>query len=413
MKILILGTGAQGSTVALRMDEEANVSEIICADYDWKAVDELVKRMKKGRGATVDAHDLAAITALAEGCDLVVNALPLEFGKNVLEAALSAKTNYQDFAAPEGLVGDDDLPEGEDPWLYGIRYMLDEYDKRFADIGKLAVTGTGSAPGLLCAATAVAVREFDTVDEIFNIVYEGVESKRWVPFWWSPLTAMSDMSEDAYALIDGEIVRTPSFGLPIFRQYDYMDKEIRFVEHAHDEPVYYGLHKDTHFKGVRNAWFKYGGTGIEFSEPLYKAGLLSHEEEIWDGAPIVPFDYTLSKIPPAPKYYDEIKSIIEEGLVSDTGCCVVEVIGVKDGKPKKVELHINAPGLVDSFERAGISSEMYLTGQGGALFTKLFVDGIYSQTGLITSDMLTGAELDYYFDAAAELDITYDIREIY
>ena len=35
-KILVLGTGAQGSTVAQRMDEEPNVSEIICADYDEK-----------------------------------------------------------------------------------------------------------------------------------------------------------------------------------------------------------------------------------------------------------------------------------------------------------------------------------------------------------------------------------------
>ena len=39
-KLLILGAGAQGSTVAKRMDEEPNVAEIICADYDEKAVNE-------------------------------------------------------------------------------------------------------------------------------------------------------------------------------------------------------------------------------------------------------------------------------------------------------------------------------------------------------------------------------------
>ncbi len=37
-RILVLGVGAQGSTVAKRMDEEKNVTEIICADYDEKAV---------------------------------------------------------------------------------------------------------------------------------------------------------------------------------------------------------------------------------------------------------------------------------------------------------------------------------------------------------------------------------------
>ena len=37
-RLLILGVGAQGSTVAKRMNEEPNVSEIICADYDEKAI---------------------------------------------------------------------------------------------------------------------------------------------------------------------------------------------------------------------------------------------------------------------------------------------------------------------------------------------------------------------------------------
>ena len=38
MKILVLGTGAQGTTVAKRLDEEPGVSSIICADYNMEAV---------------------------------------------------------------------------------------------------------------------------------------------------------------------------------------------------------------------------------------------------------------------------------------------------------------------------------------------------------------------------------------
>jgi saccharopine dehydrogenase-like NADP-dependent oxidoreductase len=408
-KILVLGTGAQGSTVAQRMDEEANIDEIICADYDEKAVSELVKRITKGRGVKVNAKDVDSIISVAQGVDVIVNALPLEFGKNVLEAALAVKANYQDFAAPEGIMQKEDA--GDDPWLEGISYLLEEYGPRFREIGKLAVVGTGSAPGLICAVTGIAVRELDTCDSIYNIVYEGVESKHFQPYWWSPITALSDMSENSYAYIDGEIVRPEAFSLPIFRRYDYLDKEIRFVEHAHDEPVYYGLHADTHFKGVKNAYFKYGGVGIEFAEPYYKAGMLSHDAEEFDGASVAPFDFVLAHIPPAPKYYDEIKSIIDEGLISDTGCMVVEAYGKKDGKNVRIEVHVMAPGLVESFERSGISAEMYITGQGGALFTKLFANDKYGQTGLITSDMLTGEELDYYFESAAELAITLEIRK--
>jgi saccharopine dehydrogenase (NAD+, L-lysine-forming) len=222
-KILILGVGAQGSTVARRMDEEPKVAEIICADYDEKAVNELVKDLKKARGMKIDASKIEEIVAAAKGVDLIINALPLAFGPNVLEAAIEAKTNYQDFAATDALT---------DNWIDGIKLMYTEYSRRFAENGKTAIIGTGSAPGLICVVARNAMRYLDTCETIYNIVYEGVEAKRFLPFWWSPITALSDMSEDAYAYVNGEIIRTKPFSDPIYRKYDYLDEEVRLVEHA-------------------------------------------------------------------------------------------------------------------------------------------------------------------------------------
>ena len=68
-KLLILGVGAQGSTVAQRMDEEPVVDEILCADYDGQAVETLLKLLKKGRGVKVDASDRKSVFAAAEGVD--------------------------------------------------------------------------------------------------------------------------------------------------------------------------------------------------------------------------------------------------------------------------------------------------------------------------------------------------------
>ena len=101
--ILVLGTGAQGSTVAQRMDEEPNVNRIICADADHKAVDELVKMLNKAEGTYVDANDVDSILKVAEGVDLIVNALPIRFAPNVLDAALAVKADYQDLAATDVL----------------------------------------------------------------------------------------------------------------------------------------------------------------------------------------------------------------------------------------------------------------------------------------------------------------------
>ena len=400
-KILILGVGAQGSTVAQRMDEEENVSEIICADYDEKAVSELVGILKKGRGVKVDASDLDSIKAAAEGVDLIVNGLPLQFGKNVLEAALAVGTNYQDFAATESIHKD---------WVEGIKIMYDQYGKRFKEIGKTAVIATGSAPGLICAAARHTMRYLDTCDTIYNIVYEGVEAKRFLPFWWSPITALSDMGGTPIAYENGQLIKTEPFSKPIYRKYDYLDREIRFVEHDHDEPVHMGLNAKEFFKDAKNIYFKYAGAGVDFAKPLYRAGLLSHKKETIKGVEIAPFDVVLAHVPPAPKFKEEIKEIIDEGLVSDSGCMVIEAYGKKDGKDVLVETHVNAPGLVESYEKSGITAEMYLTGQGGYLFSKLFVNDKFDQTGLISSDMLTMEQVDCYFEYAAELDITLDTK---
>ena len=89
---------------------------------------------------------------------------------------------------------------------------------------------------------------------------------------------------------------------------------------------------------------------------------------------------------------------------------VVEAYGKKDGKDTLVETHVFAPGLVESFERAGITAEMYLTGQGGFFFSKMFVNDQFDQTGLRSSDMLSDEQVDIYFGYAAELGITLDTK---
>ncbi|MDR0357206.1 MAG: saccharopine dehydrogenase NADP-binding domain-containing protein [Clostridiales Family XIII bacterium] len=397
-KILILGVGAQGSTVAKRMNEEPNVSEIVCADYDQKAVDALVSELDKATGARIDARNKDDIVVAARDADLIVNGLPLAWHGNVLEAALEVGANYQDFAATDALAED---------WIDSIRILYDVYGPRFAAIDRTAVVGTGSAPGLICAATRRAVRELDVCDTINNLVFEGVEAKRFLPFWWSPVTALSDMSERAYAVKDGELIRTEPFDLPIKRFYDYMglDASITLTEHCHDEPVHYWFNRDAYFKGAKNINFKYGGAGADFAKPLYRAGLLSKEPEDVAEGEAIPFDLVLRHVPPAPKYRDEIRTILDEGLVSDTGCMVVEAYGKRKGEDVMVETHVLAPGLAESFDRAGITAEMYLTGQGGALFTKLFVEDRYTQRGLISSDMLTDEQVDCYFEWAAQLGI--------
>ena len=109
-----------------------------------------------------------------------------------------------------------------------------------------------------------------------------------------------------------------------------IDREVRMVDHEHDEPITMGLLADTVLKGVKNVEFKYGGFGVKLSELFYKMGLLSAEPVDVDGTKIVPMDLILKLCPPAPKYPEELKSIIDDGVVAEEGAFLVRVDGYKD-----------------------------------------------------------------------------------
>ena len=406
-KVMVCGCGAQGSTICRKLDQEPNIEEVVCADFNYAAAEAVCKLMTKGTPKQVDASNVDAIVAAAEGCELIVNVMPLELGINVMKAALQVKACYQDLSACENVV--EGYPE-YDTWFEGIRYMYTEYGKKFAENGTTAIIGTGSAPGVMCVVARKAVNELDECDTINCMVYEGTRSKRFIPFWWSPVTALCDMEEDAFAFENCEHIRTKPFSRPVKRNWPECGREVTLVEHAHDEPVYIGSNREKYFKNCKNAYFKYGGTGIEFSEGLYKAGLLHHEEEEFNGVKISPFDWVLAHVPAAPKDPVVIKAIIDEGIVEDNGAFVCEAYGQKDGKNVMVDLHLCAPGIEEAYEKAKMSGEMYLTGQGAFLYTKLFVNEMITQKGLISSDMLDDDQVEQYLAWAAELGITYNIE---
>jgi saccharopine dehydrogenase-like NADP-dependent oxidoreductase len=169
-----------------------------------------------------------------------------------------------------------------------------------------------------------------------------------------------------------------------------------------------GLLADEVLKGARNVEFKYGGPHIELSESLYNMGLLSSDPVTVRGTEIVPMDLVLQLCPPAPKFPDEIKAIIDEGLVKEEGAFLVRVDGYKNDKPIRIDSYVNAPGLVDAFETSGLSHETYLTGQCASVFVKMMVDDAFAEKGLYVPEQLNTDALDYCFRELAALGITVD-----
>ncbi len=395
--VMVMGLGAQGSTIAKRLDEEPNVGTVICADYDEHAVSEMETTLKKARGVKVDARSVDAIAEAAKGADLIVNGLAPDFNLNILEACLKVGANYQDMAS--GPVSDVDF-------VQSVKRVMDMND-RFKKAGLTALINTGSAPGLANVIAREAVEQVDSCEAIEIFVYDEVWSKTFIPFWWSPETAFGDMAAQPVCYKDGHFIRSKPFSNP--EVVDFVDYgEARVVDHEHEEPVTMGLLADSIFKGVKYVNFRYGGPGLELAESLYKMGLLSEEPVEVNGQKIIPMDLISKLTPPAPKYPEEIEKVLEKGMISEDGVFLVRVDGVKDGKKIRLDSYASAPGLSEAFEKAQITHESYLTGQSAFLFTKMFVNDVISQQGVYPPEVLEEDERTYFFHEAAKLDITID-----
>jgi len=172
-----------------------------------------------------------------------------------------------------------------------------------------------------------------------------VWARRFTPFWWSPEVAFGDMAFKTFRFENSNIIVDEPFSRPVMMKFRGIDRQIYLVDHEHDEPVTMGLLADKVLKGVKNVEFKYGGPQVELSESLYKMGLLSKEPMTVNGTEIAPLDLVLQLCPPAPKFPDEIKAIIDEGLLLEEGAFLVRGEGDKGDQSVRIDCYVNAPGL--------------------------------------------------------------------
>lgn len=396
-RVMVLGVGAQGSTIAKKLNEEPLIEEIVCADYDEKAAMEMERTLSKAKGIVVDARDVDSIVKAAEGCELIVNGLAPDFNMNVMDAALKVGANYQDMASG---------PVSDMGFVDAVKRVFSRSGE-FEEAGLTALVNTGSAPGFANVLTRDAVEQLDSCDSIEISVYDGIWSRKFIPFWWSPQTAFGDMAAEPITYKDGEFVRVKPFNNPRMENFTGLG-ERKMVDHEHEEPVTMGLLADKVLKGVKYVNFRYGGPGLDLAEYFYKMGLLSDEPVEVKGVKIVPMDLISKLTPPAPKYPDEIKAVLEEGMITEEGAFLVRVKGKKDGKDLTIDSYVNAPGLTEAFEKAQITHESYMTGQSAFLFTKMFVNGRISTKGVFPPEVLEAEEREYYLREAAKLDITVD-----
>lgn len=397
-KVLVIGLGAQGSTIARHLNAHPQVQKIVCADYDRELAQRLGNELAKAVGTQVDGRNVGSIVEVGEGCDLIVNGLPLEYNLNVMKAALAVGASYMDLSGPMEEIG----------FVESYRWLFSEWHDLFRAKGLLALVGCGIAPGLANVIVRESVEKLDSCDFIGIYFYDGFLSKRYIPFWWSPEVALGDMMYKTFRFEKGEFVTDVPFSRPVMMRFRGLDREIRMVDHEHDEPITMGLLADSILKGAKDIEFKYGGPQVELAESLYKLGLLSKDKVQVKGGEIAPFDVVMRQIPRAPRFAEEIQAVIDEGIIQDEGAFLVRLNGLKDGRPLQIDSYTNFPGLVEAFNRSRMTHESYSTGQCAAVFSSLMVENLCSESGVIVPEMLDAGCRQYVLEELAKFDIIVD-----
>lgn len=396
--VLVMGVGAQGSTIAKHLNDHPAVTHIICADYDRELAEGVSALLDKASAIEIDARNLEQIIEAARGCAYIFNGLPLEHNLNVMEAALAVGANYMDLSGPMEEIG----------FVKTYQSLFSDWHQRFAEQGLTALVGCGIAPGLANVLVRDCVDEMDSCDFLGIYFYDNFLTKRFIPFWWSPEVALSDMAYKTFRYEQGQIVLDAPFSRPRMMTFRGVEQPVRMVDHEHDEPVTMGLLANSVLKGVKDVEFKYGGPQVELSEHLYKMGLLSKEPIEVKGVMVAPMDVVLAQIPRAPRFEEEIQQVIDEGILQEEGVFLVRAHGQKDGQPLHIDCYTNFPGLAESFAKAQMTHESYSTGQCAAVFAKLMVAGLFSEPGVYVPEQLGADCRRFILKELEELDITVD-----
>ena len=397
-KVLVIGVGAQGSTIAKHLNEHVQISEIVCADYDNVLAERLSESLTKASAAQVDARKTENIVQIAAGCDFIFNGLPLEYNIQVMEAALAVNAGYMDLSGPMEDIG----------FVESYQWLMSEWHEKFKAKGLLALVGCGIAPGLANVLVRESVEKVDSCAFIGIYFYDGFLTKRFIPFWWSPEVALGDMAYKTFRYEKGQFVTDVPFSRPQMMKFVGIDKEIRMVDHEHDEPVTMGLLSKSVLKGARDIEFKYGGPQVELAESLFKLGLLSKEPVDVKGCSVAPFDLLMRQIPRAPRFEDEIQAIIDEGIIQEEGAFLVRIKGTKDAKPIQIDSYTNFPGLVEAFAKSKMTHESYSTGQCAAVFSTMMVEELFKEAGIFVPEQLDAVCRRYVLAELATLNITVD-----
>jgi saccharopine dehydrogenase (NAD+, L-lysine-forming) len=401
MKILLVGVGGVGESIATIAKPFSWVEQVILADYNLNRVKEVQAKLgdnKRFPAEKVDAQYRDQIEVLAKkyGVDLIMNACEPQFNEPIFDAAYNFGCNYMDMAMTLS------EPHPTDP--YNKTYIkLGDYQftrtKDWENKGLLALVGLGIEPGAVDVFARYAQDHlFDEIEEVgirdgANLEVRGYEFAPNFSIW---TTIEECLNPPAIWEKDKGWFTTEPFSEPEVFDFPEGIGKVEVVNVEHEEVLLV-----PRWVNCKRVTFKYG-LGDKFIgvlRTLHMIGLDNKAPINVKGVMVAPRDVVVACLPDPAHLGDQ--------MFGKT-CAGAWVKGVKDGKPKQVYIYQVADNE-ECMKKWGCQAVVAQTAFNAVIGWDLINSGTWKGSGVLGPEAFDPLP---FMNKMAEYGFPYGIKEM-
>jgi saccharopine dehydrogenase-like NADP-dependent oxidoreductase len=400
MRVLLVGAGGVGGSIAAIASRRDFFEEMVVADYDGARAEQVAAGTNDPRflAARVDASDTAAVAALLaeHRCDVLMNATDPRFVMPLFTAALQGGAHYLDMAMSLS------RPHPTEPYSKtGVKLGDEQFAmaQAWEASGKLALVGIGIEPGMADVFARYAADElFSQIEELgvrdgANLTVAGYDFAPSFSIW----TTIEECLNPPVIWESGRgWFTTPPFSEPEVFEFPDGIGPVECVNVEHEEVLLMPRWID-----AGRVTFKYG-LGEEFItvlRVLHKLGLDRTTPVRVGDVEVSPRDVVAAVLPNPAQLGDRMSGKTCAGLwVKGTG---------KDGNPRQVYLY----HVVDnewSMREYGAQAVVWQTALNPVVAMELMAAGVWTGAGVLGPEALPPRP---FLDKVMEYGSPWGMRE--
>ena len=368
---IVLGAdGMQGSIVIRDLLEQGHT--VFAADLYKTRMKKTLQRASSQqlRFSFIDLRNIDAIVALLKKTksDIVINCADMYWNLNVYKACATTRKHCVDLGS----------------WVELTERQLATH-KLFKAIGRTAITGCGSVPGIGNVMLRYAAQKFDRITGInVGFAWDSNQKKFVVPF--SMKSILEEFTYSPRFIKHGKWVKIKPLAISIRRKFKLIGYQQSFLVYHPELYTFYRYFKN---KGVQNIRF-FAGFPEHSLEKIYSLIDLGFHND----KPVAIKEFGV-KIPPLDLLNPVLKELNSPPGYTESENLWVEIRGMKNKKLKTILMECLIPPL-KGWEEAGCNID---TGFPAVIIAKMIKDGIITERGSFAPEAVV-PEKDFFEELA-------------